>query len=152
MTCKFYKHNIIYSSLLMSVYHSGWQLQVSNIHASMNYLELGRNWLLQEEPIIPQVKNATFRIFFRSLKLKLDTRQEIQVKECWEGKAKGLMQVLWGRWLFIDGKNLPYYDDTTLTRRQDAHKIVNLDSSLRHIMSMFTDILKESKGMGQAGS
>ena len=37
---------------------------------------------------------------------------------------------------------VPYY--TTLTGWQDAHEIVNLDSSLRHIMSMCTDILKES--------
>ena len=60
------------------------------------------------------------------------------------------MQVFWRRGL-IDGKTLPYYDNT-VNLGQDAHEIVNLDSSLRHIMSMFTDILKESKGMGQAGS
>ena len=88
--------------------------------------------------------NASFRIFFRSLKLKLDTRQEIQVKECWEGKAKGLMQVLWGREL-IDGKNylLTSSYTTTLTGQQDANEIVNLDSSLRHIMSMCTDFYSE---------
>ena len=90
-------------------------------------------------------KNASFRIFFRSLKLKLDTRQEIQVKECWEGKAKGLMQVLWGWGLIDHGKTLPFY--TTLTGPKDAHEIVNHDSSLRHIMSMCTAILKDNKEM-----
>ena len=78
------------------------------------------------------------------MKLRL---QDNEFKSRKAGKAKGVMQVLWGRWLFIDGKTLPYYDDTTLTRRQDAHKIVNLDSSLRHIMSMCTAILKDNKEM-----
>ena len=55
------------------------------------------------------------------------------------------MQVLWGRG-FIDDKTLPYCD-TTFTRRQDAQEIFNLDSRLRHIISMFTEILKENKGM-----
>ena len=43
------------------------------------------------------------------------------------------------------GKNLPFY--TTLTGPKDAHEIVNHDSSLRHIMSMCTYMLKENKGM-----
>ena len=56
------------------------------------------------------------------------------------------MQVFWRRGL-IDGKTLPYYDNT-VNLGQDAHEIVNLDSSLRHIMSKCsTDILKASKGM-----
>ena len=34
-----------------------------------------------------------------------------------------------------------------LDSKQDAHDIVNLNSSLRHIMSMCTHMLKEKKGM-----
>ena len=56
-------------------------------------------------------------------------------------------QVLWGRRL-IDRKTLPdltCYDTTTLTWWQDAYEIINLaDSSLRYIILMCTDILKES--------
>jgi hypothetical protein len=55
------------------------------------------------------------------------------------------MQVLWESEL-IDGKNLLYYH--TLTRRQDADEIFNLDSSLRHIMSRTcTAVFLKEKGM-----
>mgnify|MGYP006157934613 CR=1 FL=1 len=70
------------------------------------------------------------------MKLKLATRQGMLIRQ-----GKGVMQVLCGRGL-IDGKTLPYYDNT-VNLGQDAHEIVNLDSSLRHIMSMRTSFLKD---------
>ena len=56
-----------------------------------------------------------------------------------------MQQVLRERRL-IHGKNLSYY--ANLIGWQDAHEIIkNIDSTLREIMSMCTDFLKENNGM-----
>ena len=64
-------------------------------------------------------------------------------REGWEGRAKGLLQVLWERG-FIDSTNLNKY---TLTGKRELG-IVNNVNSLRHIMGMCADFLNE-EGMLQ---
>ena len=64
-------------------------------------------------------------------------------REGWEGRAKGLLQVLWER-AFIDSTNLSKY---ALTGKRELG-IVNNVNSLRHIMGMCADFLNE-EGMLQ---
>jgi predicted ATPase len=63
------------------------------------------------------------------------TKTVAKVKEGWEGKAKGLLQVLWERGL-IDGANLKQY---SLTGKKDDLGTVDTGTSLRHIMGMCND-------------
>ena len=74
-----------------------------------------------------------------------------KVREGWQGKSKGLLQVLWGRGL-IDGANLNNY---ALTGKKDELGTVDNSTSLRHIMGLCTDFLNEegmlqhvAKGLG----
>ena len=72
------------------------------------------------------------------------TKNVERIKEGWEGKPKGLLQVLWERGL-IDGNNLKSY---ALTGRKDDLGTVDESTSLRHIMGMCFDFLNE-EGMMQ---
>ena len=72
------------------------------------------------------------------------TKNEDKIKEGWEGKPKGLLQVLWERGL-IDNANLKDY---SLTGKKDEFGIVDNIKSLRHIMGMCHDFLNE-EGMMQ---
>ena len=75
----------------------------------------------------------------------ISTVRSVQkIKEGWEGKAKGLLQVLWERG-FIDMNNLSSY---TLTGKKDAFGVVDLRRSLRNMMSLCDDFLNE-EGMLQ---
>jgi hypothetical protein len=75
----------------------------------------------------------------------IPVKKRIQkVKEGWEGKSKGLQQVLWDRGR-IDGNNLSKY---TLTGRRKNSEIIDLNTSLRHIMGLCTDFINE-EGMLQ---
>ena len=67
-----------------------------------------------------------------------------KVKEGWEGKPKGLLQVLWERGL-IDGNNLKQY---SLTGKKDDLGTVNDSTSLQHVMGMCHDFINE-EGMLQ---
>ena len=79
------------------------------------------------------------------------TKNVEKVREGWQGKSKGLLQVLWERGL-IDGDNLNNY---ALTGKKDELGTVDNSTSLRHIMGMCTDFLNEegmlqhvAKGLG----
>ena len=72
------------------------------------------------------------------------TKTEDKIKEGWEGKPKGLLQVLWERGL-IDGSKLKDY---SLTGKKDDLGTVDNSTSLRHIMGMCHDFLNE-EGMLQ---
>ena len=68
-----------------------------------------------------------------------------KIKEGWEGKAKGLLQVLWERGL-IDGADIKEY---SLTGKRDEFGIVvDNRTSLRHLMGLCHDFLHE-EGMLQ---
>ena len=67
-----------------------------------------------------------------------------KIKEGWEGKPKGLAQVLWERGL-IDGTNLKNY---SLTGKKDELGMLDITTSLKHIMGMCPDFLNE-EGMLQ---
>jgi hypothetical protein len=67
-----------------------------------------------------------------------------KIKEGWEGKTKGLLQVLWERGL-IDASNVKNY---SLTGKKDDLGTVDNSTSLRHIMGMCHDFLNE-EGMLQ---
>ena len=70
-----------------------------------------------------------------------------KVKEGWEGKPKGLLQILWERGL-IDGAKLNNY---SLTGKKDELGTVDNSTSLRHIMGMCTDFLNEEGMMQHIG-
>ena len=69
------------------------------------------------------------------------TKTVDKVKEGWEGKAKGLLQVLWERGL-IDGTNIKQY---SLTGKKDKFGIVVDDggTNLMHLMGLCHDFLNE---------
>ena len=67
-----------------------------------------------------------------------------KIKEGWEGNPKGLAQVLWERGL-IDGTNLKQY---SLTGKKDELGVLDITTSLKHIMGMCHDFLNE-EGMLQ---
>ena len=58
------------------------------------------------------------------------TKTAEKVKEGWEGKAKGLSQVVWGRGV-INSTNIKQY---LLNRKKDEFGgiVVNYETSLRH--------------------
>ena len=58
------------------------------------------------------------------------TKNVERVKEGWEGKPKGLLQVLWER-DHIDGNNLKSY---ALTGKKDNLGTIDESTSLRHII------------------
>jgi len=72
--------------------------------------------------------------------------REQKKREGWEGKPKGLQQVLWERGL-IDGKKLKKY---TLDGKT-ANGILDWSTSLRHIMGCCTDFLNEEGMMQHVG-
>ena len=73
------------------------------------------------------------------------TKTAEQIKEGWEGKAKGLLQVLWERGV-IDSTNIKQY---SLTGKKDAFGcVVDYGTSLRHIMGLCNDFINE-EGMLQ---
>ena len=73
------------------------------------------------------------------------TKTAEKIKEGWEGKAKGLLQVLWERGL-IDATNAKQY---SLTGKKDAFgSVVDYGTSLRHIMGLCIDFMNE-EGMLQ---
>ena len=67
-----------------------------------------------------------------------------KIKEGWEGKTKGLLQVLFERGL-LDASNLKRY---SLTGKKDDLGTVDNSASLRHIMGMCNDFINE-EGMLQ---
>ncbi len=71
-----------------------------------------------------------------------------KITEGWEGKAKGLVQVLWERGL-IDGNNLSKYN---LNGKKDANKLTILDASLQHLMRLCSDFLHEQGMMEYIGA
>ena len=70
------------------------------------------------------------------------TRQVKKVREGWEGKSKGLLQILWERGLIDGSKHTGY----TLDGKKDANGIIDLNTSLRHLMGVCSDFVNE-KGM-----
>jgi hypothetical protein len=64
---------------------------------------------------------------------------EQKTVEGWEGKQKGLLQILWERG-FIDVNNLSAY---TVDGRKDAYGVVQKETSLKHLMSNCTDFEEE---------
>jgi hypothetical protein len=67
-----------------------------------------------------------------------------KIKEGWEGKTKGRLQVLWERGL-LDASDLKQY---ALTRKKDDLGTVDNSTSLRHIMGMCNDFINK-EGMLQ---
>jgi hypothetical protein len=72
------------------------------------------------------------------------TKTVEKIREGWEGKPKGLLQILWERGL-INGNNLKQY---SLTGKKDQLGTVDESTSLRHIMGMCQDFVNE-EGMLQ---
>ena len=68
------------------------------------------------------------------------TRTAEKIKEGWEGKAKGLLQVLWEKGL-IDSLNIK---QCSLTGKKDAFRsVVDYGTSLRHLMGLCHDFINE---------
>jgi hypothetical protein len=69
------------------------------------------------------------------------TKTAEKIRERWEGKLKGLLQILWERGL-MDGNNEKHYS------QKDQLGKVDESTSLRHIMGMCRDFMNE-EGMLQ---
>jgi hypothetical protein len=63
------------------------------------------------------------------------------VIEGWEGKAKGMLQILWERGFIDPGKTNK--SDYTLKGKKDAYGNLMLETSLKHLMSLQTDFIEE---------
>jgi hypothetical protein len=63
-----------------------------------------------------------------------------EVVEGWEGKPKGMLQILWERG-FIDPAKKK--EDYTLQGKKDAFGKVIPETSLKHLMSLLTDFIEE---------
>ena len=63
-----------------------------------------------------------------------------EVVEGWEGKPKGMLQILWERG-FVDPSKKK--EDYTLQGKKDAFGKVNPETSLKHLMSLLTDFIEE---------
>ena len=64
-----------------------------------------------------------------------------EVNEGWEGKAKGMLQILWERGFIDPGKTNK--SDYTLKGKKDAYGNIILETSLKHLMSLQTDFIQE---------
>jgi hypothetical protein len=58
-----------------------------------------------------------------------------------EGKAKGMLQILWERGFTDPGE--PSKLDHTLNGKKDVHGNAILETSLKHSMSLQTDFIEE---------
>ncbi len=63
-----------------------------------------------------------------------------EVVEGWEGKPKGMLQILWERGF---GDPSRKKEDYTLQGKKDAFEKVNPKISLNHLMSLLTDFIEE---------
>jgi len=54
----------------------------------------------------------------------------------WEGKAKGILRVLWEQGL-LDGSKLNSY---TLDGKKDLHGVLHLETSLKHLLGSCTNL------------
>jgi len=64
-----------------------------------------------------------------------------EVNEGWEGKAKGMLPILWERG-FIDPAKMNKLD-YTLKGKKNAQGNIILEISLKHLMSLQTDFMEE---------
>jgi len=70
----------------------------------------------------------------------LPLEEEVQkIDHGWEGKPKGLLQVLW-EWGFVNTLNLSQY---TINSKQDGFGILRHDTSLKYLMSRCQDFEEE---------
>ena len=76
------------------------------------------------------------------------TEEVTKINEGWEGKAKGLLQVLWERG-FIDGNNLKKY---SLTGKKDEFGIVDSNTSLSNLISLCPDFMNKEGMMEHIGA
>ena len=70
-----------------------------------------------------------------------------KVTEGWEGKPKGMMQVLWERG-FIDKNNLQQY---TLDGKKDGHGNLRPETSLKHLLANCIDFEEEESLLQSMG-
>jgi hypothetical protein len=74
-----------------------------------------------------------------------DTPIEEEIEDAiegWEGKRKGMLQILWERGFIDPGKTNK--SDCTLKGKKDAHGNIMLETSLKHLrMSLQTDFIEE---------
>ena len=72
----------------------------------------------------------------RGIPIKEETPK---VQQGWEGKAKGMLQILW-EWGFIDSNNVPQY---SMQGKKDAFGNVQKETSLKYLMSNCQDFEEE---------
>jgi hypothetical protein len=68
--------------------------------------------------------------------------KKLKVHEGWEGKLKGLLQVLWERG-WIDNSDNKAYQNYTIMGRKDEFNIIHPEISLKHLMSSCVDFKEE---------
>ena len=74
-----------------------------------------------------------------------------KVIEGWEGKPKGLLQILWERG-WIDNSDNKAYLNNTVTGRQNAFNLIQQETSLKHLMSTCTDFEEEETMLQSMGT
>ena len=65
-----------------------------------------------------------------------------KIIEGWEGKPKGLLQVLWERG-WIDNTDNKAYQKYTISGRRNEFNLIQPETSLKHLMSSCTDFEEE---------
>jgi hypothetical protein len=102
---------------------------------------------LQGKGISTKGKNKTELVVLCTSNDIAISKEVQKMREGWEGKPKGLFQVLWERG-FIDPNKLKDY---TLTGKKDAFGNVDESFNLRSLMEMCDDFLKEEGMMECVG-
>ncbi len=82
------------------------------------------------------------RKFWREFEEEID-----KIVEGWEGKPKGMLQILWERGFIDQGKMSK--SDCTLKGKKDASGNIIPESSLKHLMSLQTDFIDEEETLLQ---
>jgi hypothetical protein len=84
--------------------------------------------------------------------LGIPIKEEIRkISEGWEGKSKGLLQVLWERgWINNeDGKACQNY---TITRKKNEYNLIMPETSLKLLMTSCTDFKEEETMLQSIGA
>jgi hypothetical protein len=94
---------------------------------------------LQSRGVLANLRKDELQILCKQKNIPIEEELDEAV-EGWEGKPKGMLQILWERG-FVDPSKKK--EDYTLQGKKDAFGKVNPETSLKHLMSLLTDFIEE---------